>query len=161
MRNQAMKSWHSAEQWMLGSMVPASIAVVCIWLPLGPMPTAFAYLTAIAILIALLLASLTMTRLVGSTRGQLAAARPRQPMIRTHQHDPRQIPVIVKDCGVGGAANNADRLFDAFFTTRSGGMGTGPSICRSIIDAHGGRLSVGPGATFQFALPLRQKDGSP
>jgi predicted membrane chloride channel (bestrophin family) len=52
MRNQAMKSWHSAEQWMLGSMVPALMAVVCIWLPLGPIPTAFAYSTAIAILIA-------------------------------------------------------------------------------------------------------------
>jgi signal transduction histidine kinase len=63
----------------------------------------------------------------------------------------------VKDCGVGISAENADRLFKAFFTTRSNGMDMGLSICRLIIEAHGRRLSasrnIGPGATFQFALP--------
>jgi signal transduction histidine kinase len=70
----------------------------------------------------------------------------------------------VKDCGVGIAAEHADRLFNAFFTTKSGGMGMGLSICRSIIEAHGGRLWAEPdlpwGATFHFILPLHQGEAS-
>jgi C4-dicarboxylate-specific signal transduction histidine kinase len=87
--------------------------------------------------------------------------RPRELVIRTRQDETRQVLVTVSDCGVGVAAENADRLFDAFFTTKSGGMGMGLSICRSIVDAHGGRLSAldnaGPGATFQFTLPSHQE----
>jgi len=90
--------------------------------------------------------------------------RPRELVIRTRQDEARQVLVTVSDCGVGVAAENADRLFDAFFTTKSSGMGMGLSICRSIVDAHGGRLSasgnVGPGATFQFTLPLLQEDST-
>jgi PAS domain S-box-containing protein len=88
--------------------------------------------------------------------------RPRELVIRTHRSEDRQILVAVTDCGVGLAAQDADRLFDPFFTTKSGGMGMGLSICRSIVESHGGRLSafsnVGPGATFQFSLPLHQED---
>jgi signal transduction histidine kinase len=68
----------------------------------------------------------------------------------------------LKDCGVGISAENADRLFNAFFTTKSSGMGMGLSICRSIIAAHGGRLWAEPnlpqGATFHFTLPSHQED---
>ena len=91
--------------------------------------------------------------------------RPRELVIRTRQDEAGQILVVVSDCGLGVAAENADRLFDAFFTTKSAGMGMGLSICRSIIEAHGGRLSMagnaGPGATFQFTLPPLQKDHAP
>jgi signal transduction histidine kinase len=90
--------------------------------------------------------------------------RPRELVIRSHQEDAEQVVVSVKDCGVGISADNADQLFNAFFTTKSSGMGMGLSICRSIIEAHGGRLSasgnVGPGATFRFALPTHGQAAS-
>jgi PAS domain S-box-containing protein len=95
---------------------------------------------------------------------QAVTDRPRELVIQTHQDETHQILLTVKDCGIGIAADNADRLFDAFFSTKSSGMGMGLSICRSIVDAHGGRLSAsgnaGPGATFQFTLPLHQEDNT-
>jgi PAS domain S-box-containing protein len=87
--------------------------------------------------------------------------RPRELLIRSHQDGARQVLVTVEDCGVGISAENADRLFNPFFTTKSGGMGMGLSISRSIIEAHGGQMSAannaGPGAKFQFTLPLHQE----
>jgi C4-dicarboxylate-specific signal transduction histidine kinase len=92
---------------------------------------------------------------------QLVADRPRDLVIGSQQDDARHVLVTVKDFGVGITNENADRLFTAFFTTKAGGMGMGLSICRSIIEAHGGRLwasrNVGPGATFQFTLPPYQE----
>lgn len=65
--------------------------------------------------------------------------------------------VAVRDSGVGFRADESEKLFEAFYTTKPGGLGMGLAICRSIIEAHGGRLwaSVNPdhGATFQFTLP--------
>jgi signal transduction histidine kinase len=85
-------------------------------------------------------------------------------VVRSGQDDARQVLVSVTDRGVGIASENADRLFSAFFTTKSSGMGMGLSICRSIVEAHGGRLSAcineGPGATFQFVLPVHPEDAS-
>jgi PAS domain S-box-containing protein len=87
--------------------------------------------------------------------------RPRELIIRSQQDDACQVLVAVEDCGVGISTENVERLFNAFFTTKSNGMGMGLSICRSIIQAHGGRLSTanngGPGATFEFTLPLHHE----
>ena len=90
--------------------------------------------------------------------------RPRELVIRSRRDEIHGVVLSVTDCGVGISDNESDRLFKAFFTTKSGGMGMGLSICRSIVEAHGGRLSVsrneGPGATFQFMLPLHHEDAS-
>jgi C4-dicarboxylate-specific signal transduction histidine kinase len=83
--------------------------------------------------------------------------RPRDMLIRSQQDDANEVLVAVRDSGMGIDSENADRLFNAFFTTKASGMGMGLSISRSIIVAHGGRLWVSPnadhGATFQFTLP--------
>ena len=88
--------------------------------------------------------------------------RPRELVIRSEQDDARQVRVTVTDCGVGFSAASAERLFNTFFTTKSSGMGMGLSICRSIVELHGGRIWAAPnvphGATFQFTLPLHRVD---
>jgi PAS domain S-box-containing protein len=90
--------------------------------------------------------------------------RPRELLIRSSQDEKQLVLVSVTDCGVGISAENADRLFNAFFTTKSGGMGMGLSICRSIMEAHGGRLwataNIPHGATFQFTLPVNADTAS-
>jgi PAS domain S-box-containing protein len=88
---------------------------------------------------------------------QSVTDRPRELVVRSRQDETQQVLVSVADCGVGISAENADRLFTAFFTTKSSGMGMGLSICRSIIAAHRGRLwatTCEPrGALFQFTIP--------
>jgi PAS domain S-box-containing protein len=90
--------------------------------------------------------------------------RPRELVIRSRQDEAYQMHVSVTDCGVGISAEDADRLFNPFFSTKSSGMGMGLSICRSIMEAHGGRLwataNVPHGATFQFTLPVNADTAS-
>lgn len=77
--------------------------------------------------------------------------------IKTQLDNDGHLLISVSDTGVGLPAENADRVFDAFFTTKAQGTGMGLSICRKIIESHGGRLwacaNAGRGATFHFTLP--------
>ncbi|RTE92516.1 PAS domain S-box protein [Bradyrhizobium sp. LVM 105] len=90
--------------------------------------------------------------------------RPRELAIRSAASGDGAMLLSVSDCGVGICEQSIDRLFTPFFTTKSSGMGMGLSICRSIIEAHGGRLSAAPnqgrGATFQITLPLDREETS-
>jgi signal transduction histidine kinase len=85
----------------------------------------------------------------------------RELLISTEQTQAKGVLVAVRDFGPGIDPENPERVFEAFSTTKTSGMGTGLSICRSIIDAHGGRLWAGVneprGAVFQFALPDAEK----
>jgi signal transduction histidine kinase len=82
----------------------------------------------------------------------------RELLIGTGKDASSGVLVAVQDSGPGLNPESFDRLFDAFYTTKPGGMGMGLSICRSIVEAHGGRLwasrTAGPGATVQFTLPV-------
>ncbi|QCP52843.1 PAS domain S-box protein [Trinickia violacea] len=84
---------------------------------------------------------------------------PRELTISTAMHEPGAVLVSVRDSGPGIAPENAERLFEPFYTTKASGMGMGLSICHSIIEAHGGRLwmsaNVPRGALFQFTVPVR------
>jgi PAS domain S-box-containing protein len=89
---------------------------------------------------------------------QSIADRPRELTIRSTQDEEQQVRITVTDTGVGFSAADAARLFNTFFTTKSGGMGMGLSICRSIVELHGGRIwaeaHLPHGATLGFTLPL-------
>jgi signal transduction histidine kinase/ABC-type uncharacterized transport system substrate-binding protein len=86
--------------------------------------------------------------------------RERRLMIRSEQEDSSIVRLSVEDAGKGVDTSIKDRIFEAFFTTKSRGMGMGLSICRSIIASHGGRLLVSAGnpygAVFQIELPVRR-----
>jgi PAS domain S-box-containing protein len=84
--------------------------------------------------------------------------RPRQLLIRTERENADHVRVSVRDAGVGLDRQSRNKLFDPFYTTKSGGMGIGLSVSRSIVERHHGRLwaepNDGPGATFSFSIPL-------
>jgi PAS domain S-box-containing protein len=83
--------------------------------------------------------------------------RPRMLRVQTRRDEDGSVRLAVRDSGVGLDPISAEKLFDAFFTTKPQGMGVGLSISRSIIERHDGRLwaepNEGPGATFCFCLP--------
>jgi C4-dicarboxylate-specific signal transduction histidine kinase len=86
----------------------------------------------------------------------------RELSISTGRRGANEILVALRDSGPGIDPENLDRVFDSFYTTKPSGMGLGLSICRSIVDAHGGRLWADAneprGAVVQFTLPAENKD---
>ncbi len=87
-----------------------------------------------------------------------AGSRPKRLWIRSNPDGQGQIQIELRDNGVG--LKDPDKVFEPFFTTKENGMGMGLAICRSIVEAHHGRLWVapqaGPGATFCFTLPVTE-----
>ena len=90
--------------------------------------------------------------------------RPRQLTIRTERDEGDRVKLSVQDAGTGFEPKSMNRLFEAFYTTKSDGMGMGLSVSRSIIENHDGRLwaarNEGPGATFSFSIPCEAKAGT-
>jgi len=88
----------------------------------------------------------------------------REVLITTSQTEPNEVCLGVQDTGPGLSPESLSRLFEPFYTTKPEGMGIGLCICRSIIEAHGGRLWATRceprGALFQFTIPATRADGS-
>ena len=89
------------------------------------------------------------------------SAGARELFIGTADDAQNGVLIEVRDSGPGLPPESLDRVFDAFYTTKAAGMGMGLSICRSIIEAHGGRIwatpNAGPGITMQFTLPINDQ----
>jgi signal transduction histidine kinase len=84
--------------------------------------------------------------------------RPRELLIKSEREDGDRVRVTIRDAGAGLSPQSLDSLFDAFYTTKSGGMGIGLFVSRSIVERHHGRLWAAPnegapGATFSFSIP--------
>ena len=86
--------------------------------------------------------------------------RPRLLLIKTEREDGNRVRLSVRDAGIGLPPQSRDSLFGAFYTTKSGGMGIGLFVSRSIVERHQGRLwaepNDGPGATFAFSIPFQR-----
>jgi PAS domain S-box-containing protein len=89
---------------------------------------------------------------------QTVSDRPRELRVSSQPQGTRHVLVCVEDNGTGLEAGKMDRVFTPFFTTKPDGVGVGLSICRSIVEAHGGRITASPrqpyGSSFQFSLPV-------
>ena len=93
----------------------------------------------------------------GSDAMSTVEDRPRLLVVRTERDEGDRVRLTVQDAGIGFDPKAADRLFDAFYTTKGDGMGIGLSVSRSIVERHHGRLwaklNDGPGAAFSFSIP--------
>ena len=101
---------------------------------------------------------LVFRNLITNAVEAMSAVTDRARVLRiTSQRTPSGVRISVADSGTGIEPDKVDRIFDTFFTTKSHGMGMGLAICRSIVEAHGGRLSASPalphGSMFEVVLP--------
>ena len=105
------------------------------------------------------LQQVVLNLLVNAVESLAAAERPREIVLATDADGAGGVRVTVSDTGAGLAGQDPSRIFDAFHTTKPGGMGMGLSIARSIVESHGGALwaeaGEGRGARFAFTLPGR------
>jgi PAS domain S-box-containing protein len=104
------------------------------------------------------LQQVVLNLILNSTEAMSGVGWPvRELVIRSQESKPGEVMVTVRDSGTGLGPHDAERIFNSFFSTKSGGLGLGLSISRTIIEAHGGRLwamqNSDRGATFQFVLP--------
>jgi signal transduction histidine kinase len=103
-----------------------------------------------------------MNLMINSMEAMKAVDGPRELLIESQRAEDGQLMVSVSDTGVGLPANQADQIFNAFFTTKSDGTGMGLRISRSIVEAHGGRLwataNSPRGASFHLTLPGKSHD---
>jgi signal transduction histidine kinase len=87
--------------------------------------------------------------------------RPRELIVRTEPDDNEHVRLTVRDAGVGFPPKDTDKLFEPFYTTKTGGMGVGLSVSRTIVETHGGQLRAagndGPGSSFSFSIPCRRE----
>ena len=99
--------------------------------------------------------------LIRNAREAMEAVLNRERILRVTSaiHNANEVLVSIGDSGLGIDPENINRIFEPFYTTKSDGMGMGPAICRSIIEAHQGRLWVSAriqhGSVFRFTLPTR------
>ena len=88
---------------------------------------------------------------------------PRELLVSSAVDDSKGVVVVVRDSGAGLDSKSLERLFEPFYTTKPQGMGMGLAICRSIIEAHSGRLwataNRDRGASFHFTLPTGEEMG--
>ena len=102
------------------------------------------------------LQQLLLNLITNAIESMAATDEPRALCVKSEVRTGCGVKVSVTDTGTGIASQDLERIFNPLFTTKSGGMGMGLSICRSIIEAHDGRLWVAPnkpeGAVFQFML---------
>jgi PAS domain S-box-containing protein len=107
------------------------------------------------------LQQVVMNLLINGIQAMSAVTGHRELRIRSSEDGSDHILVAVEDSGIGIEPEHVGRLFYAFFTTKPDGMGMGLSICRSIIEQHGGRIwatrNPGTGSTFQFTLPVSRE----
>jgi signal transduction histidine kinase len=87
---------------------------------------------------------------------------PRDLVISTSRSDDESVTVAVSDTGPGITQADIERIFEPFYTTKTSGMGMGLSICRSIVEAHGGMLraftNAQRGVTFEASIPTKRWD---